>query len=110
MVWAVPRLARAYGVNPSSALWLGVLNPLVVLHLAADAHNDAIMLGLMCAGLALAVERRPAAGAALITLAALVKAPAALGLVFLSRGRLCRAPPDGCGPAWPPAGSPAWWW
>lgn len=83
MIWGVPRIARAYGVNPSSALWLGVLNPLVVLHLAADAHNDAIMLGLMCAGLALAVERRPAAAAVLLTLAALVKAPAALGLVFL---------------------------
>jgi hypothetical protein len=83
MIWAVPRIARVYGVNPSSALWLGVLNPLVVLHLAADAHNDAIMLGLMCAGLALALERRPAAGAVLLTLAALVKAPAALGLVFL---------------------------
>ena len=83
MVWAIPRIARASGVNPASALWLGALNPLVVLHLAGDAHNDAVMLGLLCAGLAIALERRPAAGAALITLGALVKAPAALGLIFL---------------------------
>jgi hypothetical protein len=83
LVWSIPRLARAYGVKPASALWLGVLNPLVVLHLVADAHNDALMLGLMCAGLAFALERRPAVGAVLVTLATLVKAPAALALVFL---------------------------
>jgi hypothetical protein len=83
LVWSVPRLARAYGVKPQAALWLGVMNPLVVLHLVADAHNDALMLGLMCAGLAFALERRPAVGAVLVTLATLVKAPAALGLVFL---------------------------
>ncbi len=83
LLWSVPRIARAYGINPASAVWLGVLNPLVVLHLAADAHNDALMLGLMCSGLALALHRRPAIGAALITLAALIKAPAALALVFL---------------------------
>src|SRR5262249_36021670 len=46
-------------------------------------HNDALMLGLMLAGLALALERRCAAGAVLVTLAALVKAPAGLALVFL---------------------------
>jgi hypothetical protein len=41
------------------------------------------MLGLMMAGLALALERRPAAAAVLVTLAALVKAPAGLALVFI---------------------------
>lgn len=83
MVWAVPRIARAYGVNPASAMWLAILNPLVVIHLAGDAHNDAIMLGLMCAGFALAIEKRPAAGSAMIALAALVKAPAGLALAFV---------------------------
>lgn len=83
MVWAVPRIARATGVSPQVAVWLGVLNPLVLIHIVADAHNDALMLGLMMAGLALALERRPAAGAVLVTLAALVKAPAALALVFI---------------------------
>jgi alpha-1,6-mannosyltransferase len=83
LIWAVPRIARACGVNPAAALWLGVLNPLVVLHLAGDAHNDAVMLGLMASGLALALGRRYGFGVVLITLAALVKAPAALALVFL---------------------------
>jgi hypothetical protein len=83
LVWSVPRIARASGVDPGAAMWLGVLNPLVLINLVADAHNDALMLGLMMAGLALALERRPAAGAALVALAALVKAPAGLGLVFI---------------------------
>jgi hypothetical protein len=80
----VPRLARHYGADPTGALWLGVLNPLVLIHLVAGAHNDALMLGLLVAGLFAASVRRPALGALLVTLAALVKAPAALGLPFLA--------------------------
>lgn len=83
LVWSVPRIARANGIDPGVALWLGVLNPLVLINLVADAHNDALMLGLMMAGLALALDRRPAAGAALVALAALVKAPAGLALLFI---------------------------
>ncbi|MBY8875181.1 polyprenol phosphomannose-dependent alpha 1,6 mannosyltransferase MptB [Micromonospora sp. PLK6-60] len=83
LVWSVPRLARACGVRPAAALWLGVLNPLVLLHLVGDAHNEAVMLGLMCVGLVLALRRRPALGVVLITLAMLVKAPAALALAFV---------------------------
>ena len=80
---ALPRIARASGVDPSAALWLGLLNPLVLIHLVGDAHNDSLMLGLMLAGLALALEKRPAAGAVLIALGALVKAPAGLALLFI---------------------------
>lgn len=79
----LPTLARRCRTDPSAALWLGVLNPLVLIHLVAGAHNDALMVGLLAAGLAAAVARRPALGAALVTLAALVKAPAALGLAFV---------------------------
>jgi alpha-1,6-mannosyltransferase len=80
MAAALPRLARHSGADPAAALWLGVLNPLVLLHLVAGAHNDAIMLGLLGAGLVAALGRHPAPAAVLVTLAALVKAPAALGL------------------------------
>ncbi|BEL06407.1 polyprenol phosphomannose-dependent alpha 1,6 mannosyltransferase MptB [Actinoplanes sichuanensis] len=79
----VPRLARECGVDPSAALWLGVLNPLVLLHLVVDAHNDAVMVALMCAGLLLALRHRPVVGVVLITLAGLVKGPALLGLAFV---------------------------
>jgi len=89
MAAALPRLARHSGADPAAALWLGALNPLVLLHLIAGAHNDAIMLGLLGVGLVAARGRWPVLGVVLITLAALVKAPAALGLlaVIALRGR-----------------------
>ncbi|MFE9767550.1 polyprenol phosphomannose-dependent alpha 1,6 mannosyltransferase MptB [Streptomyces sp. NPDC005808] len=89
MAAALPRLARHSGADPAAALWLGALNPLVLLHLVAGAHNDAIMLGLLGVGLVAARGRWPVLGVVLITLAALVKAPAALGLlaVIALRGR-----------------------
>ncbi|WP_128378290.1 polyprenol phosphomannose-dependent alpha 1,6 mannosyltransferase MptB [Streptomyces cavernae] len=91
MAAALLRLARHSSVDPAAALWLGALNPLVLLHLVAGAHNDALMLGLLGAGLVAARGRRPLLGAVLVTLAALVKAPAALGLLAViamrARGR-----------------------
>ncbi|MEU9733930.1 polyprenol phosphomannose-dependent alpha 1,6 mannosyltransferase MptB [Streptomyces sp. NPDC048002] len=81
MAAALPRLARHSGADPAAALWLGALNPLVLLHLVAGAHNDAVMLGLLGLGLVAALGRWPVLGAVLVTLAALVKAPAVLGLV-----------------------------
>ncbi|WP_340384340.1 polyprenol phosphomannose-dependent alpha 1,6 mannosyltransferase MptB [Streptomyces sp. SS7] len=80
MAVALPRIARHSGADPAAALWLGVLNPLVLLHLVAGAHNDAVMLGLLGIGLVAALARRPVPAAVLVTLAALVKAPAILGL------------------------------
>ncbi|ATW49731.1 DUF2029 domain-containing protein [Streptomyces peucetius subsp. caesius ATCC 27952] len=81
MALCLPRLARYCGTDPSMALWLGALNPLVLLHLVSGAHNDAVMLGLLGIGLVAALGGRPVVAVTLITLAALVKAPAALGLV-----------------------------
>ena len=79
VAWALPRLASSYGVAPSRALWLGLANPLLLLHFVAGAHNDALMVGLLAAGLASPV----ALGAVLVTLAGLVKAPALVALAFL---------------------------
>lgn len=78
----IPRLAHAHGIDPARALWLGVLNPLVLMHFVAGAHNDALMVGLMVAGLAMAVERRPILGVLLIALAGAVKPIALVILPF----------------------------
>lgn len=96
MTCCLLRLARHCGTDPSAALWLGALNPLVLLHLVGGAHNDAVMIGLLCAGLAAALGGRHLTGTALITLAALVKAPAALGLlaVVALRARGPGGPPE----------------
>lgn len=84
LAWALPRLAASAGVPAGRALWLGLLNPLVLVHLLAGAHNDALMVGLMAAGLAVAAPRwRLVAAAALVTGGALVKVPAVAALPFL---------------------------
>ncbi|OBJ61616.1 polyprenol phosphomannose-dependent alpha 1,6 mannosyltransferase MptB [Mycobacterium sp. 1423905.2] len=104
IVWATPRLARRCGVAEVSALWLGAANPLLIMHLVAGIHNEALMLGLMLAGAEFALrgvnaERplKPAswhgpdwqplgmllAGSTLIILSSQVKLPSLLALGFV---------------------------
>jgi hypothetical protein len=80
----VPRLARLLGADPARATWLAVISPLVVLELVGAGHNDAVMAGLLVAGVTLALERRPLVGIALCALAATVKLPAAAGVLFIT--------------------------
>ncbi len=84
LAWALPRVARACGVDERRALWLGLLNPLVLAHFIGGAHADAMKVGLMVAGLALASTRRPALGAVLLALAIGVKATAVVALPFIA--------------------------
>ena len=79
----VPRLAFMHGIDPARALWIGVLNPLVLMHFVAAAHNDALMVGLVVAGLALAAEGRGMLGAAAVGLAGTVKPIALLAMPFI---------------------------
>jgi alpha-1,6-mannosyltransferase len=60
------RLTRVTGADPARAAWLGAISPLVLLHGVSGAHNDALMAGLVVAGMALATRERTglAAGAA----------------------------------------------
>ncbi|HWC40257.1 MAG TPA: polyprenol phosphomannose-dependent alpha 1,6 mannosyltransferase MptB [Acidimicrobiales bacterium] len=79
----VPKLAEAYGRDPGSAFTLAVLNPITLLHLIGGAHNDALMLGLLVAGVALAKRGRPVLGIVVCTLAAAIKVPAAVGILYV---------------------------
>jgi hypothetical protein len=79
-----PRLARALGMDPARATWMAVISPLVLLELIAAGHNDALMIGLLVAGVTLAIERRPLLGIVLCAIAAMVKLPAAAGIVFIA--------------------------
>ncbi len=81
---SVPRLARGLGTDPCIATWLAVLSPLVLLELLAAGHNDALMTGLMVAGVTLALERRPMLAIALCALGATVKAPSAVAVAFVA--------------------------
>ncbi|GFG76079.1 polyprenol phosphomannose-dependent alpha 1,6 mannosyltransferase MptB [Mycobacterium botniense] len=107
IVWATPRLARRCGVAEVSALWLGAANPLLIMHLVAGIHNEALMLGLMLTGTEFALRgvdaplRVPARwrhtrrsdwaplgmlvfGVVLITLSSQVKLPSLLALGFVA--------------------------
>ncbi len=118
IVWALPRLAHRCGVAEVSALWLGAANPLLLMHLVAGIHNEALMLGLMLAGTEFALRGtastgalmpRPVhwprsreqwaqwtplgmliAGATLITLSSQVKLPGLLALGFVAMALACR--------------------
>lgn len=118
ILWALPRLARRCGVAEVSALWLGAANPLLIMHLVAGIHNEALMLGLMLTGVEFALRGiegthrlipRPlhwphghqqwaawvplgmlVAGAVLITLSSQVKLPSLLALGFVAMALACR--------------------
>jgi hypothetical protein len=88
---ALPRLATALGADPNRAVWLGVTSPLALGSFVLSAHNDALMLGLLICGLAVATRDRRVAGippvllaVALCTLAAMIKAPAGIAVLFLA--------------------------
>ena len=103
IVWATPRLARRCGVADVSALWLGAANPLLIMHLVAGVHNEALMLGLMLTGVEYALrgldslpgaDRGPwltlIGGAVLIVLSCQVKLPSLLALGFVTMALACR--------------------
>jgi len=79
----VPRLAKLYHRDGAELFTLMVLNPVTIFHLIGGAHNDALMLGLLVAGLTMAKEKRPIVGIVLCALATAVKAPAALGILYI---------------------------
>ncbi len=80
----LPRLAALCGVDAAKVIWLGLLNPLVLMHFVSAGHNDALMLGLLVAGMTIALEGRFVLGTLLVVLAGAIKAPALLGLPFVA--------------------------
>jgi alpha-1,6-mannosyltransferase len=83
VVAATPTLARALKHDPAHAVLIGAGSPLVLLSLIGGAHNDALMIGLLMAGLAVAKRFGTVPGVILCALAAGVKSPALLGVLFL---------------------------
>ncbi|MBV7293417.1 polyprenol phosphomannose-dependent alpha 1,6 mannosyltransferase MptB [Corynebacterium sp. TAE3-ERU16] len=49
--WALSRLASRCGVSVQAAVWLGMLNPLTLLHLVGGIHNESVLLGLLLVGM-----------------------------------------------------------
>jgi hypothetical protein len=80
----LPSLARSAGRDPGSAFALGLLNPLVLLFLIGSGHNDALMIGLLVAGLSLARTDHPYVGTVLCALAGAIKLPAIVGVAAIA--------------------------
>ncbi|AGL15357.1 hypothetical protein L083_1847 [Actinoplanes sp. N902-109] len=82
----VPVLARRCGIDPARAVWVVLACPIVLVHLVSGGHNDALMAGLIVAGLALVASRRDAgwlvAAGAVLGLAVAVKATAVVVVPF----------------------------
>lgn len=115
--WTVVKLARRCGVTIEAALWLGALNPLVLLHLIGGIHNEAVLLGLLLVGCEISLRGvdaakvsardsgfraqwhwlwRIIAGAALISMAGMVKVTGFVALGFVGMalaGALLDDPP-----------------
>lgn len=81
LAWLIPRIAVNLGVDPDRAVWWGLMNPLVPLHLIGGAHNDAMMLAGMAGAVFVATRGHLVAGSVLIALAAGIKQTAFFGLV-----------------------------
>lgn len=79
----VAQMATRYGRSAATAMAFGIANPLVIVHLVGGAHNDAVMAGLLVLGISAAVRHSRWVAITLVALAALVKLPAALGLLFI---------------------------
>ncbi|MDY6050676.1 MAG: alpha-(1-_6)-mannopyranosyltransferase A [Corynebacterium sp.] len=94
IVWAVPRIATRLHSSPAWALWLGVANPVVLLHMVGGMHNEALMVGLVSLALVLAlsctstvprttIALRMGAAVILTGIAIALKATAVIAMPFL---------------------------
>lgn len=79
---SLPSLARRSGVPLGRAVWLALACPLIPIHLISGAHNDAVMVGLVVAALALAADRRLVLAGLVFGLAVGVKATAVVAVPF----------------------------
>jgi hypothetical protein len=91
--WGILQIARHHGLDPPTSLALAIGNPIVVLHLIGGAHNDALLIGLLAAGIALMLRDRWWWGVTLLAMAASVKLPAAAAIPMMAWSR------PGVGPA-----------
>ncbi len=86
-IWAIPHLARRCGVHPIAALWLSVANPIVLFHVISGIHNEALMVGIMLAGIELGLRWRnylgTSAAGVLLVIGGAIKPPGFIALGFL---------------------------
>lgn len=93
LAWAVPVLARRARRDPVDAAALVVASPFVLAHGIGGIHNDLTVAAVVATALALTRKDSWLPGAALVGVAAAVKAPGLVGAV----GVVLLSVPDGAG-------------
>ena len=83
IAWSIPRIASKLGADPAVALWLGVANPVIILHLIGGMHNESLMVGLVSIGLLAALNRHFHAALILVGAAVAMKATAVIAAPFI---------------------------
>ena len=66
IAWAAGAIASDLHQSQAIAVWIGALNPVVLLHLVGGMHNEAFMVALMGIGLAAAVKGKNLLGYSLL--------------------------------------------
>lgn len=84
MLHLVPRIAGRLGVDGRLAVWLGLVNPLIFVHVVGGAHNDALMMALVVGALWLALQGRLLIPVVLVAAAAAIKLPAILAILAVA--------------------------
>jgi alpha-1,6-mannosyltransferase len=78
--WGVTRIVSRRGGNATEAMVVAVANPAILVILVGGIHNDALMLGLIVAGIALALSEALSWGVVLCSLGVAVKSNALLAV------------------------------
>ena len=81
--YAVAKLAEHHGIDRSAAVWLSVLNPLMVIHMVSAVHNDSLMIAALALAFWQALEQRRATAVLCLVIAAGIKPIALLALPFI---------------------------
>ncbi len=82
VAWLVARVATLRGVAPAPAAALVALNPLVLVDVVGGAHNDAMMMLALVAGVALVLSAKELTAGVALVAAAAIKLPAAVAAPF----------------------------
>lgn len=90
--WALIRICRRTRKRTAAAIWLAVMNPLVLVNIACAGHNDMLMVAFLLWAWDLALVRRTFWSALALAAAVGVKPIALLAVPFLALAHLDIAP------------------
>lgn len=83
-LWGAPKLAAHFGAGRRMALWLLLLNPMILIHLVGGPHVELLMIGFLVAGVALVATGRHWWGLVVLGLSVTTKVTAIIAVPFVA--------------------------